>query len=280
MVILGPEGTNSHLAALAVAKRLEGIYGPLKFHFVHENGDVLETVAYEKCPGIVATSNTVAGLVKGVVTDFWSQQHNGVGVQVIGEHRLLVEHHLIVRASLRSVNEIIGIASHPHAFPQCKITLEALGLGNVPQIDVGSTAEAARMVASDNAMRRVAAIATWKAADVFGLKVLKSNVEDRRGNTTRFHLLGPARAEPGIRNRTAVICRMPNQTSNYRRLRSAIDRGRAQDPLIVLISAESASESVFYCEFDGHRDRSVGRHILNRLQKLGAVMILGSYPTG
>ncbi len=280
MVALGPQGTNGHLAALAVAKLLEPVYGETKLHFVRRNEDVLNTVAYLKCLGVVPVSNTVAGLVSGVVTNFWSRQHNGVGVRVIGEYHLPVEHHLLVRRTVRSLSEIEGIASHPHAFPQCVRTLERLGLGHVPRIEVDSTAGAAEMVARNNAMRRVAAIASRKAGEMSELDARAENIHDRKGNTTKFHIIGPYPADPGTKNRTAIIFRMQAHSKDEQRLRGTINTGRKQDALIVRISPENAPESIFYCEFDGHRDRSMGRHILGRLDKRGVAMILGSYPTG
>ena len=87
--------------------------------------------------------------------------------------------------------------SHTQALGQCRGTLRKLGLKPVPEAD---TAGSARMVAeSDDAT--IAAIASRLAAEIYGLKILKSDIEDEAHNTTRFVILAnePRRRQAGQR---------------------------------------------------------------------------------
>lgn len=278
-LVLGPRWTNSHMAALTATEHLSEEYGALRLRFENDNTDVLQEVAYRKTFGIVAVGNNTAGLVYGVVTAFWSQQHEGIGVYVIGEARRRVEHQLLVHPATKNLKEVRLLLSHPHAFPQCEKTLKRLRLDRVRIKNVGSTAEAARMVAEDPAMRRAAAIATREAGTAYGLYTLHHNVEDDPKNATRFHILGPNPVEPTGHDRTALVLKTPGRPKDSSAVRQVIEGRHNFRPIVRRISKRDAPESVFYCQFNGHRKTKLGSTILGKLRDLGKiVVVLGSYP--
>jgi prephenate dehydratase len=90
-------------------------------------------------------------------------------------------------ASLRSVRTA---ESHPVALRQCPASLAALGIDPVEAYD---TAGAARSVAESGDPTR-AAIAPARAAEVYGLSILRNDIQDSEDNRTRFVLLS---AKPG-----------------------------------------------------------------------------------
>lgn len=85
-------------------------------------------------------------------------------------------------ASLRTVRTA---ESHPIALRQCPASLAALGLMPVEAFD---TAGAARAVAEAGDITR-AAVAPVGAAEVYGLSILRNDIQDSEGNRTRFVLL-------------------------------------------------------------------------------------------
>jgi prephenate dehydratase len=85
-------------------------------------------------------------------------------------------------ASLRTVRTA---ESHPIALRQCPTALAALGLTPVEAFD---TAGAARAVAEAGDVTR-AAVAPAGAAEVYGLSILRNDIQDSEGNRTRFVLL-------------------------------------------------------------------------------------------
>lgn len=85
-------------------------------------------------------------------------------------------------ASLRTVRTA---ESHPIALRQCPASLAALGLTPVEAFD---TAGAARAVAEAGDVTR-AAVAPAGAAEVYGLSILRNDIQDSEGNRTRFVLL-------------------------------------------------------------------------------------------
>ncbi|MBP0574810.1 hypothetical protein J8J27_29290, partial [Mycobacterium tuberculosis] len=85
---------------------------------------------------------------------------------------------------------------HPQALGQCRGTLRALGLDVVVGAD---TAGSAREIAEAADPAR-AAIASRLAAEIYGLEILKPDIEDESHNTTRFIILSreELRAAAGI----------------------------------------------------------------------------------
>ena len=90
-------------------------------------------------------------------------------------------------APLYSLKHVKKLYSHPQAFGQCEIFLQAYMKG-VERIDVSSTSRAAEMVKEDTTGTS-AAIASKIAAEVHDLDCLAKGIEDREDNTTRFFIL-------------------------------------------------------------------------------------------
>ncbi len=102
----------------------------------------------------------------------------------------MAEHFLRIEFSLMAVpgatvDTIRTVHSHVHALGQCRKAIRELGL--TPFIS-GDTAGAAREVA-EAADPTQAAIAPPLAAEIYGLQILRADVEDEDHNTTRFVVL-------------------------------------------------------------------------------------------
>ncbi len=116
-------------------------------------------------------------------------------VHIIGEYFLPVRHQLMAVPGV-SLDEIKTVHSHPQALDQCRTALRTLGLTAIPALD---TAGAAREVAAAGDRAR-ACLASRLAAEVYGLQILRENVEDTDHNTTRFVILSTddLRAAAGV----------------------------------------------------------------------------------
>src|SRR6185437_10422813 len=116
------------------------------------------------------------------------------GLYIVAEHFLRVRHQLMAKEGA-TLDTIKRVMSHTQALGQCRSTLRRLGLKPIPEAD---TAGSARLVAEGNDLA-TAAIASRLAAEIYGLKILKSDMEDETHNTTRFVILAkePDDAEPG-----------------------------------------------------------------------------------
>jgi prephenate dehydratase len=178
----GEPGANSHLACAEAYPDFEALAYPT-FE------DALAAVkSGEVFYAMIPIENSVAGRVADI--------HHllpGANLYIVGEHFLRVRHQLmgVKGATLDCVKKVL---SHTQALGQCRKTLRKLGLTPVPEAD---TAGSARLVA-EQADPTLAAIASSLAAEIYGLEILRSDVEDESHNTTRFLVLAkdPDDAEP------------------------------------------------------------------------------------
>ncbi len=132
---------------------------------------------------LIPIENSVAGRVADV--------HHllpGSGLFIVGEHFERIYHQLLVLPDAR-LEDLRTVHSHTHALGQCRGVIRELGLRPVIEAD---TAGAARMLAEERDISK-SVIASKLAAQTYGLRVLRSNIEDAEHNTTRFITLS---AEP------------------------------------------------------------------------------------
>ena len=141
--------------------------------------------------GVVPVENSVEGSINETYDMLLSSN-----LTVIGEVVLRVVHCLIAlpTASLKGIKVVY---SHPQALAQCRNFVTALGVEPLVTYD---TAGSAKMIKEQH-LGGAAAIAGERAAEIYGLKVLKKGIEDYSTNSTRFLIVSrqgekePARAE-------------------------------------------------------------------------------------
>ena len=158
----GEPGANSHLACTEAYPDFEALAYPT-FE------DALAAVTSgEVLYAMIPIENSVAGRVADI--------HHllpGANLYIVGEHFLRVRHQLMsVKGS--SLETLKKVLSHTQALGQCRNTLRAMGLTPVPEAD---TAGSARIV-SEQGDPALAAIASRLAAEIYGLEILRSDIED------------------------------------------------------------------------------------------------------
>ncbi|HRQ62177.1 MAG TPA: prephenate dehydratase, partial [Alphaproteobacteria bacterium] len=128
---------------------------------------------------MIPVDNTIAGRVADV-----HHLMPGGDLFIIGEHFQPV-HHALLGVKGSKLESLTTVHSHIHALPQCKKFIKAQGLKGVVHAD---TAGAAREIAEKNDPAH-AAIASTLAAEIYGLEILKTDIQDRANNVTRFVIL-------------------------------------------------------------------------------------------
>ncbi len=139
-----------------------------------------EAVSSGACEvGFIPIRNSTAGPVPEVAVLLPAS-----GLEIVAEHPWLVRLQLMACPGA-TLDRIELISSHPMALKQCTRLLEELGLPTEPAFDTaGAAAELAR---SGDTTRAV--VAARAAAELYGLMVLRADVEDRADNTTWFVVL-------------------------------------------------------------------------------------------
>ncbi|HET9730747.1 MAG TPA: prephenate dehydratase, partial [Acidimicrobiia bacterium] len=103
-----------------------------------------------------------------------------------------------------ALNQLKTVVSFPHALAQCRGWLNKK-LPGVEQRASHSTSDAAQEVAKSK-RTDVAAICNALAADLYGLKVLATDIEDHPENQTRFVLVGTGIPAPTGHDKTSIVC--------------------------------------------------------------------------
>jgi prephenate dehydratase len=126
---------------------------------------------------------------------------------IVGELEVPVVHHLLALPG-RTLANVRKIYSHPQALAQCDRFLRTLT--GVEIIATYDTAGSAKMIADEH-LEDAAAVASARAAEVFGLAPLKSAIQDYDNNTTRFIVIGrqPLTATPP--DKTSIVFTLANE---------------------------------------------------------------------
>ena len=186
-------------------------------------------------------------------------------LHIVGEHFLPIHFHLMATkgASLKTIK---SVESHIHALGQCRNAIRKLHIKAVVSAD---TAGSAREVSEAGDKTR-ASIATKLAAKIYGLRVLATNIEDEKHNTTRFVVLSRtekwARPKPRQKVVTTFVFEVRNiPAALYKALGGFATNG------INMTKLESYQEgaftaTMFYADIEGHPSDQAVRYAFDELR--------------
>ncbi len=200
------------------------------------------------------------------------------GLYIVGEHFQPVQHHLLAPKGA-TLDGLKTVYSHTQALAQCRHLIQELDLEPVARAD---TAGAAREVA-ERGDPTIAAIASRLSGEIYGLMSLRSRIEDRLGNTTRFVIMSRLRQEPdpnaGPAMTSFVFQVRSVPAALYKGLGGFATNGINITKLESYITDASFTVAQFYAEIEGHpSDKRVDR-AFDELQYFSTKMkVLGVYP--
>jgi prephenate dehydratase len=144
---------------------------------------VFESVATGGCDaGMLPIENSIAGSIHQNY-DLLSRHE----LNIIGEYVLRVRHCLIVNPGV-TFSEVKKAMSHPQALMQCAQYLRSRGIQAEPSYD---TAGSVKLLKA-SAARDTGAIASRRAAELYGMQILEEGIEDDPQNYTRFIAIAKA----------------------------------------------------------------------------------------
>jgi prephenate dehydratase len=129
---------------------------------------------------------------------------------IVGDLELRVVHSLLALPGV-ALSQVRQIFSHPQALAQCDRFLR--GLPGVEVVATYDTAGSAKLL-QDRQLTDAAAIASDRAAAVFGLHVLQTGIQDYADNFTRFLVVARSDADRAAgeeTNKTTVVFSLPNE---------------------------------------------------------------------
>lgn len=263
----GELGANSHMACLNVFPNMEPV--PCATFEDALSGVHLGHAKY----ALIPIENSVAGRVADV--------HHLLpesDLYIVGEHFERISHQLMALPGAK-FEDLKTIHSHTHALGQCRRIIRELGLAPITEAD---TAGAARLVSEERDPTK-AVIASKLAAEIYGLQILRSDIEDAEHNTTRFIVLSGDRDDALADNgpvMTSFIFRVRNvPAALYKALGGFATNGVNMTKLESYMVGGNFWATMFYADIEGHPDDRLVRLALEECQYFSAEFrILGTYP--
>lgn len=270
IAFLGPEGTFSEQALLS-----QPDYAAMDLVPCDSIDDVLHATSSGRVEvGLVPIENAIEGSVN-ITLD-----------ALIFDHELRMQREIVIPIVMCllapagvSLGDIERVVSIPVATAQCRGFL-AEHLPGVEQVGVNSTALAARIVAEE-ADGRSAAIGTSLAGKVNGLEVLAEDIEDHRGNETRFVAVarGGIPAPTGHDKTTIVVFQRTDRPGS---LLSILQEFAARAINLTRLESRPTKRGLgdycFIIDLEGHvGDELVADALRDLKSKNEDVLFLGSY---
>jgi prephenate dehydratase len=195
---------------------------------------------------------------------------------VIGAELDLRVSHCLMAVPGQPLAAVTRVYSHPQALAQCEAYLRRLGAEPVPFYD---TAGSAKMIHQER-RHACAAIASRRAAEIYGLEILAEGIETNRHNFTRFLAIGRVPAARGALSKTTIVFGVQNRPGSlYRVLASLATREINLSKLESRPGRTRPWEYVFYVDFDGHADDAPVQAALEEMRHHTSMLrVLGSYP--
>ena len=233
--------------------------------------DVFDSVCTQESRfGVVPVENSLEGSVTQNYDLFLKYD-----LKVCGEVIVKIEHCLIANPGT-ALADIKIVYSHPQALAQCRSFLEEFGRELIPTYD---TAGSVKML-KEKSLKNAAAIASERAADLYGMSILAEDIADNPENYTRFFVLSTEDSPPTGKDKTSIIFSAKHEPGSlYHALGEFAKRNINLTKIESRPTKKTAWEYNFYLDFEGHRTEPQCAEALKALEKYAIfVRILGSYP--
>ncbi|TET67644.1 MAG: prephenate dehydratase [Dehalococcoidia bacterium] len=220
--------------------------------------------------GVVPVENSLEGSISRVYDLMLDS-----ALRVCGEIELRVIHCLIASPGA-GLDTIKRVYSHPQALAQCRNFLKHLNAELIPTYD---TAGSVKMI-KEEGLADSAAIASARAAEIYGLKIIAREIEDNPNNFTRFFILSREDSPPSGNDKTSVVFSVKNKPGA---LYGALDEFARRNINLAKLESRPTRQKPwqynFYLDFEGHREDRPAQEALENLEKISIfVKVLGSYP--
>ncbi len=233
--------------------------------------NVFDTVDKEETQfGVVPIENSLEGSITQNYDLFL--RYN---LKVCGEIILKIDHCLIANPG-SALEDIEIVYSHPQALGQCRRFLEKFGRELIPSYDTAGSVK----IIKEKSLKNAAAIASERAAKIYGMQILAKDIADNPENYTRFFVLSKEDSRPTGRDKTSIIFSAAHKPGS---LYNAIGEFAKRDINLTKIESRPTKQTLweynFYLDFEGHRTEKRNSEALKALENYTVfIKILGSYP--
>ncbi len=260
---LGPKGTFSHEASLKVNKQAEIL-------FENNVWDIFETVSEGKANiGVVPIENSVSGTVPLALDALLEFDLN-----IVGEEVLQIRHNL---ANSSSASDIKEIFTTEQAYEQCVKFLRK-NLQDVNIIETSSNAQSAKLLKESNNKSKAAIVPEF-AAKIYGLKIIKKNIQDSKFNVTRFLIISKKETKETGNDRTSIFIypQVDKAGLLYNLLGEFAKRSINLTKIESRPSKGKLGDYIFFIEMQGHKSEKKIQDAFSMIEKNFFLKVAGSY---
>ena len=219
-----------------------------------------DSVANGECDvAVLPIENSYAGEVGQTIDLIFSGE-----LFINGIYELEV-HQTLLGTKDATIADIKKAISHPQALSQCHDYIEMRGFAVEESTN---TAIAAKLVSESND-KSLAAIASPETAEIYGLKILESNINKSEDNTTRFAVLSKVRASSPALPNSVMLFTVKNEAGSLANAIGIIGKyGYNMTSLRSRPMRKHSWQYYFYVEIDGSTNTENGEKMLNELSKV------------
>ena len=235
----GTYGAYSHLAAISIDSKAEII--PCKTFdecFVKASKDTDSKI-------IIPESNRITGNI-GIEYLIFEYRLN-----IYSEYFQKIEHNLLAVPGSK-ISDIKNVYSHGQALSQCS---NFIRLHNLIEHVRADTAGSAEMISNNNDKEK-AAIASSLSAKTYNLEIIKKNIENEKGNLTRFLIMGKKIIQPEFNKKkyiTSFLFKLKSKPAAlYQSLGGFAINGVNLTKLQSYPEKNTFDSFFFLCDLDGH----------------------------
>jgi len=220
--------------------------------------------------GVLPIENSIEGSVNQVYDLLLTHS-----LMICGEVVVKVEHCLIGNPN-SNLNHVRRVYSHPQALAQCSDFLERLKCEIIPTYDTAGSVK----IVKERGLIDEAAIASERAAEIYGMEILAKDISNYPDNYTRFVTISKTDAPPSGNDKTLIIFSVKHAPGAlYDALGVFAKRGINLTKIESRPTRKKPWEYIFYLDFEGHRNEPKCSDALRELQdKTLFVKVLGSFP--
>lgn len=258
-----------------------GAYSEAAAAEFHPGADLMPCTSFEAVFDAVKTGTSTDGVIP---------VENTIGGTIHRNYDLLVEHdlsivgevevavdHCLLACPGTTRDAIRRVYSHPQGLAQCEMFLRTMA--GVELVATYDTAGSAKLV-RDGQLTDTAAIASRRAAEVFGLDVLESGIQDYALNVTRFVVIARHPDPAVLGEKTTIVFALPNEPGAlYRALGVFAEREIDLTKLESRPIRGRAWEYMFYADLAlGRHELRCARALVHLAEFAKWIRTLGSYP--
>ena len=199
-------------------------------------------------------------------------------LQIHGEYFLPVEHNLLGKLDA-TIEDIKFVRSHAQAISQCQNIITKRKFKSIVSVDTAGSAKDL----SEGKDKSIAAIASSLSAKMYNLKILEKNIEDEKGNVTRFLIMGKNIEQPeyatGRKFITSCIFRLKSEPSALYKCLGGFATNQVNLTKLESFSVKNTFDQAnFYLDIEGHLEQTGVKKALEELSfHTETLDILGVY---